>query len=613
MKSLVLIFLLVTVTVFSCELKDEMFVDFDPAAFISIETCDWFILKNAYYSAKNADSPDSTKVDQLTQALQRLGDFRGEIIFEMIRSVFGKKCNWRSDTYVLSRKALSIQSKFAGYFGGHTEYLECEDAVYILNSFGSSTVTSDFDYSVLKVTKNSLLMSHLDNLANIKEITMKLYQMDYRISQKYCGGQSTSECLDTNGYPDIMVFYLTAFRYSTMFHNIQKAKERYSNVFSAQILRFCVVSQVYFKKLENMNLDFLEIKSQNLVNICFKTIYQSILEYRGHFGLTMNFDRAERKVDPYILEDPENATKEQKDEVEAKNSSLFNPENYTLAMTHLNNLVKYIAKKEDFEECISHVDAPNYFISKMGVDLGEQRKVSINYMSRRVDYIVVDDLFYIPNNYGVNHGDRVNRLLLPFLGGCHFYASEAYVTFGALEYVKFEKMALRGERTLRCSTYIESLIENFGILIFHLTEYIADGDFDDFQVEKNQVISDTFSKYLRRALLAHEFPCKNDFDQKVSGFFVKTDEFAKIVEMDLFKFYMEIRDVDQSLTDKKELYFEIFKKYYSGFQLSELIKHTLEFYKTFYYFMFSNYNLEELYFMDSIEKKKVQSTDMRII
>ena len=586
-RKAIVILLLVVSAHSVCQIDTVDFDDFEPLKFL--QSCGWFDLKNLFYATKNNSPRDDVKFGKVKAALTDLGTVRQKIIFDSIQHIFGDDCEWKQ---TLSDRAESVKRKFKDFFGGHTFFLECKKYMYFLNSFGSSTVTSDFDYSVLMVSLTSIYSSIPIELAQIKEVTSKLYLTGQHISSTYCGGQPSDECLDTNGYPDIMVLYLRYYRYQSLSHKIEKKQQRYTNLFSSKILRHCLVAQVYMKLLDN--LDLIDIKNDQMISQCYNMIFRGIEKFRTKFKLPKQYSDKERVVDPYPVADPEHPTQK---EIRL-NSFLYNVLNYNRYIGHIKTAIEYFSTNKSFEDCISHIDRPKFFIRKMGI---KKKNVRVVRFGKQL-YEVVDDLFYLPNSYDPRLIFKTNKIHLPFLGACHIWASEAYITFGALEYVKFEKRIESGEVHVKCDTLIESFTENFGMMLYHLAEYIKNDVFEDYLVDHNQVISDTYSKYLRRALKALDFQCKNDYELLVPTFYHKNSNLDDILVNEVYQFYLAIKDVNQSDPDKKDLYFEQFLKFFSGMQLLDLIRNTVQFYQKLYLYLTAHYNIEGLFLYDHIEK-----------
>jgi hypothetical protein len=191
----------------------------------------------------------------------------------------------------------------------------------------------------------------------------------------------------------------------------------------------------------------------------------------------------------------------------------------------------------------------------------------------------------------------VNRMILPFLGACHIWADEAYVTFGALEFVKKEKEILgqTPDRYLNCDSLIETFFENLGMMIFHIIEEAHEKHIFNDKVRDHQSISDAFSKYLRRAMLTLDMRCYNDFGQLKRRFFTYSEKIHFIKRnSNVIKYYLKIKTVEQNNSKKAE-YFKIFKKHFYSFSVKELVNLAMNFYFSFSKQLIIDYDQEAMY------------------
>ena len=82
----------------------------------------------------------------------------------------------RADTVKTLNKGAQIHFEMVEqYFSGQLFFIECLDYAFLLNSFGSTTATSDFDYSVYRLNLNGRKPSLMQEIDAIKSISRSLY------------------------------------------------------------------------------------------------------------------------------------------------------------------------------------------------------------------------------------------------------------------------------------------------------------------------------------------------------------------------------------------------------------------------------------------------------
>jgi hypothetical protein len=124
----------------------------------------------------------------------------------------------------------------------------CSTYTYILTSFGSQTLTSDFDFSIYRFLIKDKQTNAEDELIGIREITTKINFLNRYIKYHVCFGQTMQKCFDSNGYPEIMVYYNTYFKNKKIQNENDMIEAVYGNLVSSKVIRFCVVSQIYFAR-----------------------------------------------------------------------------------------------------------------------------------------------------------------------------------------------------------------------------------------------------------------------------------------------------------------------------------------------------------------------------
>lgn len=586
MKSVnILFFFLLLGITFHCPITEFDYDNFDAALFF--QKCNWEDMKLYYYQEKNKPVENQTEglVGKIEVALNAMKDLREEYIDEAIKVNFGKEClivrpeqgHDNSMTY----KEVTYFVHFQEHMGGQKKYFRCGNLLYVLNSFGSQTPTSDYDFSVLMLRPEKILHAYNQDLEDIKEVTLYLAQAFEYISLMKCEGRPSESCLDSNGYPEIMVFYNSYFR-NTLFLNVAKFQLlRYSNALSSRILKYCAIAPLHYYRLEKLEEGY-ELRKDDLRNICYLKMRELIDYVEGHYETPLEYKDSERLFDPYPSDVEEGIR---------KNKAVYHPENYNFYLQNVKNLTDHFLIKRDFNQCVSNVDNPRYFLFR-----SFSLKTPIRVIqSLRTTYEVWDDIFMIPATIQKEKVDIVNRFIPMFIGACHIWASEAYIMFGSLGFVKEEKKLLTGEKTMECHLYIESFIENMGMMLYHMAEYIKENDFQQSVAGGDQILSDITAKYLRRALLSIETPCVNAWLKLIQSFWVDKGDFEDTLETDYYKFYAEIRAVDQSLPNKKDLYFAAFNKILGQKKMGDLVSEGIRFFEDVFAIILSNLDLEKLF------------------
>lgn len=550
------------------------------------EWCTWFDIKEAYYWAKQVGDDDLR--DILETDLLKLAEQRKEIILNALSFNFGADCQRKADENFLSMGAKRHFDLVEFYFTGQKFFIECEDYAYLLNSFGSTTATSDFDYSVYRLNLNGRMPTLEEEVDAIKQISKGLYFLEMEIELNVCGGTSAPDCLDSNGYPEIMALYYNEFYPSVALLELKDGRgldsTRFSNLMSAKILRYCAVGPVYFAKIKSLNYKKKMIDKH--VNRMVKDCYDSMIYARQIYRRTMGFSEEHRDTKyeetiklPY-----------HKDNIMG-NRTMYIAGNAKSYRRSIKQMVNYFSGRGNFNECISHIDQPFFYLKKGNVHRNPKRIMKRG----TVIYEVYNDIYYVPSSYDKRKVEYTNQILLPFLGACHIWATEAYVTFGALHFVKKEKLIISDRHIMRCDCNVETFVENFGIMIFHLVEMGKHKNWMNSRVDNKQGISDTFSKYLRRAMLGATLPCLNDFDVKVVSVFKRSSSKETFKRNKIFRFFKAIKGVDQDLKNKKDIYFHSFKGYFDHYVLKNLIKESIDFFMEMHHHLFKFYDVKKLY------------------
>lgn len=699
-----------------------------------VKTCNWFDLKAHYYNEK-AKNPNADIIPKIKTALKEMDTFRKSSIKEAMIHSFngGKECTLIEKSQVndtFDEHSLAHLEKVNVKPDTFAWYFDCEDFYYIMTSFGSQTLTSDFDFSVYRIKKEMETLTSEMELESIKDITSEMFNVGEYVKLRKCNTESMQKCFDSNGYPEIMVYYKEYFRDLKLETDKDMRDSRYANVMSSKIIRYCVVSQIYvIRAIDALNqrTEFPDL-FYSAFRYCYFTLWDSTKEMVIMNNFKYDLEKNELISDPVLEEDltPRSRQKIKKKlkqtgrhrrhivslslitDVAESVMSYRNPtknmrQQFLVNIFRLLNYFRRDRKSPDvlFKECVSMVDDPTKFMEKIYQPNLEKNflmpfKPGKNIERRRLQHLgkvyeVFDEVFYIPENWSrrkiiraplfeiienqvpelemdtgsggslgivdqddsshdqrpttiinpddlqratvdpvsntnvdpiveevqvqeVEADEMINRLLLPFLGACHIWADEAYVTFGALEFVKNEKEIIKQNPTvkLRCDTYIETYFENMGMMLLHIIEEAQHKDsrgktLMKKPVAKFQMISDAYSKYLRRSLLAIELPCLNDFGVEIDSFFVKGHSFQKnVLTHQVFLFYQKIRDVDQSADDKKDQYYQKFKSHRGEFmQVKQLIHATLRFHFIMTKNIFNYYDKRRLLVKPQTERERV--------
>ena len=570
-----IISLLLTSLSHSCDWDSVDMDDFNAQDYFKI--CNWEDMKHKYYDEKNTDEQDAVAIAKIETAFARMKATREEIIYSSISANFGDNCLLVS----FNQLTLDEHSNFASIeklMNGENKFWRCGNELYILNSFGSQTLTSDFDFSMVKRDISKLISSYNLDILNIMEVARYLAQTFEFISIRHCGSRPAEVCLDSNGYPDIMIYFTRYFTFFDFNYNANNQAFRYSNMLSARILKYCVIAPLHYFRLSEFNDEYTANRS-DLVAECYKNIMAMILKVELKYKTPMEYEDKERLFDPFSQDEEE------------KNKAVYNPDLSDVYVDNLTNLADFILSERDFLKCVANVDNPRYFLIRSFRLENDIRTIK----SMKTTYEVFDDLFMLPASFNINRTDIVNRLIPIFLGACHLWASEAYVTFGALSFVKQEKKLLAQTDHLECQLYLESFIENMGMLLFHMAEFIEANEVAKENAIEFQSISDTLSKYLRRALLSITMPCVNDLAKVVDGFWTPNGATVEIKKHQYFVFYELIKGVDQKALDKKEQYFAKYKEVFVDVKLEDLVKIGVVFFESLYVNVLQNLAVDQLF------------------
>ena len=813
-----------------------------PASYIRLAHT-WFDLKKLYNESKNSEN-QTQQVEEMTAYLKdcliALKAHRINIIMLTMQTVYGETCFWttlKESVRIYQRLITEIQpdvnldfyqmplrisgdsglrlgavvamnrrlTYFEELIEGDKRYLRCEDSIYIMSSFGSDTPTSDFDYSILKENVIAKEVNYSVELSNITLISFFLEKVAHLLKINHCGGVDAETCLDSNGYPDIMVFYKTFFVNKQIENKEQTIDAYFTNTYSSKMLRICGIAQIHLQKATRFHVidENMRINWQQSIDLCTDRFEKHLAYIAGKIEIGtlaqdfklldsinfMNLDRDDDNSDfnklfnnrPQIMKrgdtsesydldevfiydhldnpDIQNFGPEQLEEVTPviELSSPYNPDNismrapitipielkpnyqlevveksqshisedisihrstlstvdshslnsqevipfggvdmsstklssspkveravippYRIIVTEfkgfedsssfdnfdghnssedshqlmrigvptniftdeepsnnsevdqgsiprfqtlidgvrfffterstddvdnqfediinqisnkysrknfkrISKMLDFFDSKKKFIDCISKINYPQFFLKKMYTS--NEKPAIIEFKETLLHSW--DYTFFTQNHYTPSDNLPVNQMLLPFIGACHIWASEAYVTFGALDYVKREKQLMKTLTNdlinteplyLGGESLLETFIENFGMMIFHIGEEgCTDHEQDKFQdvIGNNQSISDAFSKYIRRAITALSMKAKNE----INGlYYLLENRFEELKEnLDpiyhlMFTFYDEINKIQLFENKrKKEQYFVIFKKYFSHLTLELLI------------------------------------------
>jgi hypothetical protein len=624
------------------------FDNFQPEEYV--KTCNWFDLKNAYYDEFNKDDKSQTTT-KLATALKKMDVFRKKSIKLGMSVVFGGEslpCEFTTKPIdELFNKKYESQIKKLNLGGKETVWIFlCSGYIYVVTSFGSSTLTSDFDFSVFRVDTGKFLDLPEHEISNIQQTTVRLNALDKYIKEQICHEESMQKCFDSNGYPEIMVFY------NQYFKNLNLAKEdnlkeaRYANVVSSKIVRFCIVSQIYIGKTVNVLANPATRSSfYRFFSRCFEklsgTTRKLITLNKGSFDLEESevlkdrpfgsrVVKRTRLIDqsrPSVNESEQNHV--QQDTIIddfGKNLISYNVPNKKEQRDYILNgykIFEFFTKdvenpKLQFKRCIQNFNNPTHFMEKLYQKSknkiieqyrnSNEENVRVFYHNKMM-YYVYDEFFYLPEDYTSFLSPMTNRLILPFLGACHIWADEAYVTFGALEFVKKEKQILHKppQTYLSCDSLIETYYENMGMMLFHIYEEGHEKEILNEKVKNYQSISDAYSKYLRRALLVLDLKCTNDFGVRKRRFYIKGNFIKNFKSNAVWKFFDDIKSVVQD-NNKKMNYFKFFKRHFSTLTVKKLITNTLDFYFRFSSRLLRAYDETGLYKFKKKKKARVDNS-----
>ena len=487
--------------------------------------CDWFNAKSFYYKSQSEDKDFEGKIYEFLTAY---GNFRLAIIDKYMASIIKGEDDFSLNELDHSNLNFKPLKELKELNEGHYNLIETylgsieqtmtflhhfkdeTDYFYILNAFGSVTATSDYDFDITIVPIKDRSMpidsNYVDQLEYIIEITELKSNLENKFKEKY-SEKGMDRSFDANIYPNTAIFersyeYVPNEKIRTTIPGYFLRK----NYVTASAFQLCVVPYLNLLKSTYFNIERFEefsticvknviISQSNLLSIFYQKKQNSKLNQFFEMSKSKFFQK-----DNLVLE-----MKDFEKYSETLNKIMHFFREFTLIYSKEYNKDE---KRYQFQECLKKTRSPKlYFQLESHVDGGEvQTEIDINSVMngpRKVSFY--DDLFILPDmaNDEIIKIDTIpDRLFVPFLGSCLIFAEEAYVTFGALQYVKNEKALHNGSKTLNCQRFVENYLENFGMLFMHL----KDANNTGFDINDKNV-SDAVSKYFRRALSIKNIGC----------------------------------------------------------------------------------------------------------
>jgi hypothetical protein len=577
------------------------FTNIEPRKFLGKYT--WFDIKDYYNKAKAEGNQVEAKNSE--DSLWKLQAFRKKYIKKFLKLSANDECKWKK------RLPTKYQLKFKNIlklFLGNTLYMNCKTYVYIFNYFGSETATSDLDFGMYRIIKDTPELTYSDELENIQKvnviiergINMFLYYLDRT-------GFSMQQLLDMNGYPDMFVIYDRFFRYHDAQEVVNNGDSNLMNTFSAPLLRICFTSNIYLymSHLHVINLDpQIGVMMSEMIYDCIKKVMNILAVNTQEIEESLLKGIPIRRMGKEGAEPIEPVEPNRIIDYEYLKSDYFAQKLYQNFenMFEMYSINKY-KNPNSFNDCIENIRDIDFFMKFLDVGDGqpESRKVALFSLSnpnrkqlttKETSFNIYSDIFYVEtNDIDIEHSINnigINRLYMTFLASCFTFADEAYSTIGPLEYVKFKNQIEEGDTPISCLALIENISANFNMILIHMTE--GEIKFED-EARKFQSISDALSKYLLRALSNLYTPCRNIYGETLTSPIISYTSLSHILRaLNLHNFYLGIRNVDQKDLNKKSIFFQIYQNFVDVRTVREIYLEVMRYYITVSKLMLNSIN-----------------------
>lgn len=424
--------------------------------------------------------------------LEKMNEFRQQDIKDRFKDVF---CKDTDNEWIVENAHNELPEEIQEFFTGTVWLLKCEknEKNLIINSFGSTSVTSDFDYSVYAYNNEP---DHVQ--------VKKGYKDFLKLKKKHLGKEK-----------------MRLFNFEKQYFS-QKDPATQLALLQTGLFK----GELYLK--ENCEKASIFLNIQLVLNSIIKVNKSFKKEYNGDYG---------QKVDSnsypdimvinmkFLREEP--AKNEISDRMKYRSAAM-------LAICHIapyilknnNHFIKIFGFDKFFEDCEARIkakDPKNINIDKhrshFFLNFPKWTNKNRSNISKCVMSAMVD-----PKNVDI-------YTFKSFLSICHVLVDEAYLSLGALEFYKFGS----SKDLFYCHTLIEAFVENMSMLIEHIKDYHDKPDID------NRETSDKVSKYLKRAFEAITFPrCKNFGGKIKNGALFSTLRFGtwydqNVIETQTFK------------------------------------------------------------------------------
>lgn len=538
-KNLLTVFMILIAMKSQCE--DEYMKDLVRKQDTSIDDylrntldCNWFSAKNFYYKAQK--DQDLELVNLTLDFLKKYSAFRLAIIDKFLYKMINKENDFvvnglqektKDDLFFKKLTLfnfLKVDKENGNDFYSIIEkYIKIEDTMtfieiktetgfkfYILNAFGSVTPTSDYDFDItiipLKVGEEDIKTDYVEQLEFIIEVTKLKSDLEKKFEEIY-KNKGMDKSFDANIYPNTAIF--EDFYQTIGIDEIQEKKPGKlirENYITTSVYQLCVVPYINLIKSGFVSME----KFKEFSEICTKNIIISqskiLKEYYKNHDKTIlgNFYNNELINSVFFKESNLITDLSQFKDEDIKKII----DEFTLFTKIYTEDYKKEEKQKKFEECLLKTRDPKKYFDQLKKENGDdsmKKNLLKEGKDKNVTISFYEELFIMADETIetlVRRDPIPNRVYLPFIGSCLIFAEEAYVTFGALKFVKNEKKILSGDYKLNCQNFLENYLENFGMLFMHLKEEaLHNGDIRD----KN--ISDAVSKYFRRALAITQYDC----------------------------------------------------------------------------------------------------------
>lgn len=433
--------------------------------FLYLQENSWFDLKDCYYD----------NADLYRPYLLHLIEFREVGIKAVLKANF---CSAGEEDWEKDEDNTLLPDNLKTFFKGTIWKLTCRESekVLLINSFGSSSPTSDYDFSLF-------IYDLEDDIDENKEAPLPVH-----------GAMSLLEASQMEISPQTQRVSMFVDKETV----IKQVKVILENIINNVVELPDIESQQKDdRKTKIMKNMLLTVQLITGLNKDFVGLFTG-----GNLGEKLDSNAyPDIMVADILLFKDEPSTVEQKEEARMfRIASVIGVcEIAPLILKKDEHLVRIFGFEDMFDECIMMLG------KKINIHEGDIREHEF-YRKFLVNSARLSD----KNRYtlascignAMAAPEQVNlSLFKTLLSICHVHVDEAYLSLGALEFYKYGSSM----DTFNCTTLMEAFVENMSMLIVHIHELGA-------EAVDSRAVSDKFAKYFMRAMKAVNFEKCRDFD-----------------------------------------------------------------------------------------------------